>query len=404
MLPLEGKRILLGVTGSIACYKAADLASKLTQLGAQVDTVLTGAAMHFIAPLTFQSVTGFRAYTDDDLWGPDGHVLHVKLGKDADLVLIAPATANTLAKLAAGQADNLLTLAALVTTAPLMLAPAMDGGMYDHPATQANLETLRNRGAYILGPHSGHLASGLSGVGRMLEPAELAGHVRAVLGARGPLRGRRVLVTAGGTQEPIDPVRLIANRSSGKQGYALAQAAIDLGAQVTLVSGPTALPAPVGAELIPVETAEQMRAAIIQHAPGRDVLLMAAAVADFRPDQAAERKIKRAGGAPEVKLVPNPDILQGVAALPQRPEVLVGFAAESNDLLANAAHKLEAKGLDLIVANDISAADAGFEVDTNRVVLLGRDGSQTELPLLSKYEVARQVLARVTELLKQKDR
>lgn len=404
MLPLEGKRILLGVTGSIACYKAADLASKLTQLGAQVDTVLTGAAMHFIAPLTFQSVTGFRAYTDDDLWGPDGHVLHVKLGKDADLVLIAPATANTLAKLAAGQADNLLTLAALVTTAPLMLAPAMDGGMYDHPATQANLETLRNRGAYILGPHSGHLASGLSGVGRMLEPAELAGHVRAVLGARGPLRGRRVLVTAGGTQEPIDPVRLIANRSSGKQGYALAQAAIDLGAQVTLVSGPTALPAPVGAELIPVETAEQMRAAVIPHASGRDVLLMAAAVADFRPDQAAERKIKRAGGAPEVKLVPNPDILQEVAALPQRPQVLVGFAAESNDLLANAAHKLEAKGLDLIVANDISAADAGFEVDTNRVVLLGRDGSQTELPLLSKYEVARQVLARVTELLKQKDR
>jgi phosphopantothenoylcysteine decarboxylase/phosphopantothenate--cysteine ligase len=404
MLPLEGKRILLGVTGSIACYKAADLASKLTQLGAQVDTVLTGAAMHFIAPLTFQSVTSFRAYTDDDLWGPDGHVLHVKLGKDADLVLIAPATANTLAKLAAGQADNVLTLAALVTTAPLMLAPAMDGGMYDHPATQANLETLRNRGAYILGPHSGHLASGLSGVGRMLEPAELAGHVRAVLGARGPLRGRRVLVTAGGTQEPIDPVRVIANRSSGKQGYALAQAAIDLGAQVTLVSGPTALPAPVGAELIPVETAEQMRAAVIQHAPGRDVLLMAAAVADFRPDQAAERKIKRAGGAPEVKLVPNPDILQEVAALPQRPQVLVGFAAESNDLLANAAHKLEAKGLDLIVANDISAADAGFEVDTNRVVLLGRDGSQTELPLLSKYEVARQVLARVTELLKQKDR
>jgi phosphopantothenoylcysteine decarboxylase/phosphopantothenate--cysteine ligase len=281
-----------------------------------------------------------------------------------------------------------------------MLAPAMDGGMYDHPATQANLETLRARRVHIVGPLSGHLASGLSGVGRMVEPAELAGHARVLLGRSGPLAGRKILVTAGGTQEPMDPVRVIANRSSGKQGYALAQAAIDLGAQVTLVSGPTALPAPVGAEFVPVETAEQMREAVMPRAAGADALLMAAAVADFRPQQRAEQKIKRAGGAPQLDLVPNPDILQEVGLLPARPKVLVGFAAESSDLLANAAHKLAAKNLDLIVANDISAADAGFEVDTNRVVLLARGGSHEQLPLLSKYEVARAVLAKVVASLK----
>lgn len=400
MQPLSGKRILLGVTGSIACYKAADLASKLTQLGAQVDVVLTNAAQQFIAPLTFQSVTGRRAYVDADLWGPQGHVLHVKLGKDADLLLVAPATANTLAKLAAGQADNLLTLAALAGSAPLLLAPAMDGDMYDHPATQANLETLRARGAQILGPASGHLASGLSGVGRMLEPAELAGHVRAALGVSGPLAGRRVLVTAGGTQEPIDPVRVIANRSSGKQGYALAQAAIDRGAQVTLVSGPTALAAPVGAQFVQVQTAEEMLTAVLARAPGADLLLMAAAVADFRPSQRAKHKIKRAGGIPQVELTPNADILLEVSKLADKPGVIVGFAAESNHLLENAQKKLAAKGLDLIVANDVSAQDAGFEVDTNRVVLLSEDGRQDELPLLSKYEVAARVLDRAQEFLK----
>lgn len=400
MLPLASKRIVLGVTGSIACYKAADLASKLTQLGAEVDVILTTAAEHFIKPLTFQSVTSRRAYVDADLWGPEGHVLHVKLGKEADLLLIAPATANTLAKLAAGQANNLLTLTALAATTPLMLAPAMDGGMYDHPATQASLETLRARGAHIHGPVSGHLASGLSGVGRMLEPAELAGYARVVLAAGGPLAGRRVLVTAGGTQEPIDPVRVIANRSSGKQGYALAQAALDMGAQVTLVSGPTALTAPVGAELVHVQTAVEMRDAVLEHATGADVLLMAAAVADFRPSSAAAKKIKRAEGVPSVELAANPDILKEVSQQPNKPGVLVGFAAESNDLLANAQGKLASKGLDMIVANDVSAQDAGFEVDTNRVILLSKDGSQHELPLLTKYEVARHVLEHVLSFLK----
>lgn len=400
MLPLASKRIVLGVTGSIACYKAADLASKLTQLGAEVDVILTTAAEHFIKPLTFQSVTGRRAYVDQDLWGPEGHVLHVKLGKDADLVLVAPATANTLAKLAAGQADNLLTLTILAATAPLMLAPAMDGGMYDHPATQASLETLHARGAYIHGPVSGHLASGLSGVGRMLEPAELAGYARVALGAGGALSGRRILVTAGGTQEPIDPVRVIANRSSGKQGYALAQAALDLGAEVTLVSGPSALSAPVGAELLRVQTAVEMRDAVLARAGATDALLMAAAVADFRPSNASDKKIKRAEGVPTVELAANPDILKEVGQLAQKPRVLVGFAAESNDLLSNAQGKLASKGLDMIVANDVSAQDAGFEVDTNRVILLSKDGAQDELPLMSKYEVAYKVLEKVAALLK----
>jgi phosphopantothenoylcysteine decarboxylase/phosphopantothenate--cysteine ligase len=400
MLPLASKRILLGVTGSIACYKAADLASKLTQLGAEVDVVLSQAATRFVAPLTFQSVTGRRAYVDADLWGPEGHVLHIQLGKDADLLIIAPATANTIAKLAHGEAGNLIALAALASTAPLLIAPAMDGGMYDHPATQANLETLRARGAHIVGPAAGHLASGLSGRGRMVEPTELVGQARYLLGRSGPLKDRRVLVTAGGTQEPIDPVRTITNRSSGKQGYELAQAAIDLGAEVTLVSAPTVLAAPMGAKLVDVTTAEEMRAAVLDAAKGADVLLMAAAVSDFRVKKDAQQKIKRADGAPTIELADNADILLEVGKLKDKPRVLVGFAAESDDLLKNARQKLEAKHLDLIVANDISAADAGFEVDTNRVTLLDKAGGKEELPLLSKAEVAQIVLEKVVSLLK----
>lgn len=400
MKPLAGKRVLLGVTGSIACYKAADLASKLTQLGAEVDVVLTTAATRFIAPLTFQSVTGRRAYIDEDLWGPDGHVLHVSLGKQADVIVVAPATANTLAKLANGEANNLITLAALAGTAPLLLAPAMDGGMYDHPATQANLALMAQRGAHIVGPQSGHLASGLSGVGRMVEPAELVSHVRALLGRQGPLAGRKIVVTAGGTQEAIDPVRSITNRSSGKQGYALAQAAIDLGAQVTLVSAPTALIAPVSAELVRVQSTDEMRSAVLDAVKGADALIMAAAVADFKVESASARKLKRSEGVPEIKLSPNPDILKEISALKSgRPTVVVGFAAESHDLLQNALAKLEAKKLDLIVANDIGASDAGFEVDNNRVTLISKQGEPQELHLMSKDEVAGEVLAQVLNLL-----
>ncbi len=403
MAILNSKRILLGVTGSIACYKAADLASKLTQLGAAVDVVLTSAAVNFISPLTFQSVTGRRAYVDADLWGPEGHVLHVNLVSQADLLVIAPATANTLAKLAYGQADNLLTLAALASTAPLLLAPAMDGGMYEHPATQANLKTLKERGAVIAGPQSGHLASGLSGVGRMAEPAELLGHIRVLLGRSGPLAGRKVVVTAGGTQEAIDPVRSITNRSSGKQGYALAQAALDLGAAVTLISAPTALTPPVGAELVPVTSAKDMLEAVLANAKGSDILLMAAAVADFRPRKEAKQKIKRTAGVPKLEITANLDILLELRKVKgNQPKVVVGFAAESKDLIENAKQKLKAKHLDLIVANDIAASDAGFEVDTNRVVLLDKTGKQEELPLMSKDEVARIVVERAAALSESK--
>ena len=396
------KRVLLGVTGSIAAYKAADLASKLSQMGVAVDVVLTGAATNFVTALSFQSVTGRRAYVEEDLWGAEGHVLHIGLGKDADLIAIAPATANTLAKLAHGQADNLLTLTALASNAALLLAPAMDGGIYAHPATQANLKTLEERGATIIGPESGHLASGLAAVGRMTEPGELLGHIRRLLGKGGPLAGRKLVVSAGGTQEAIDPVRVIANRSSGKQGYALAQAAIDLGAEVVLVSGPSALAAPVGAELVRVSSAEQMKEAVLAACKDADALVMAAAVADFRPSTAARQKIKRSKGAPTIELVATPDILAEVAALKSKKlKVRVGFAAESQDLLKNAQAKLKEKGLDLIVANDISAEDAGFEVDTNKVVLLDKGGGQEELPLMSKAGVAEAVMERVVKLLGQ---
>jgi phosphopantothenoylcysteine decarboxylase/phosphopantothenate--cysteine ligase len=405
--PFENRTILLGVTGSIAAYKAAELASRLAQNRANVDVILTQSALQFISALTFQSVTGRLAYTDSDLWGGQGHVLHVSLGRSADLLLIAPASANTLAKLAHGLADNLLTVTALAARGALLVAPAMDGGMYEHPATQANLEILRQRGAHILGPASGHLASGLFGAGRMLEPAELLGHIRLALASEGPLAGKKVVVTAGGTQEPIDPVRVIANRSSGKQGFALAQAALDLGAQVILISGPVHLPTPVGAQRVEVETAAQMQAAVLENIPQAEALVMAAAVADFRPADPAGQKIKRDAGVPQVRLEANPDILKAVAAARAEsgcPRVSVGFAAESQALLENARRKLESKRLDMIVANDISARDAGFSVDTNRVTLLYArpvKGSQAEtLPLLSKDEVAQTVMERIVTLLK----
>ena len=407
--PFENRTILLGVTGSIAAYKAAELASRLAQSGANVDVILTQSALQFVTPLTFQSVTGRRAYTDGDLWGSQGHVLHISLGKSAELLVIAPASANTLAKLAHGLADSLLTVTALAAHGTLLVAPAMDGGMFSHPATQANLEILRQRGVRILGPAEGHLASGLTGTGRMLEPSELLGHIRLALASGGPLAGKKVVITAGGTHEPIDPVRVIANRSSGKQGFALAQAALDLGGQVILISGPVHLPTPVGAQRVEVETAGQMRAAVLAHIPQAEALVMAAAVADFRPADPSAQKIKREAGTPLVQLVANPDILKAVARYRAEhgwPQVSVGFAAESQDLLENAQHKLESKQLDMIAANDIRASDAGFSADTNRVTLLYArpvNGSQVEaLPLLGKDEVAQIVMERVVTLLQRK--
>lgn len=402
MPPFLNKRILLGVTGSIAAYKAADLASKLAQAGAQVDVILTAGAEKFVTPLTFQSVTGRRAFVDADLWGGEAHVLHVGLAHQADALVIAPCTANTLAKLAHGLADNLLTITALANRTPLVLAPAMDGGMFDAPATQSNLQTLLERGASVIGPAEGHLASGLSGRGRMVEPAEILGHLRLVLGRGGALAGKSVVISAGGTQEPLDPVRVLTNRSSGKQGYALAQAALDAGADVTLVTTPTALTPPVGAKVVHVETARQMLEAVLKESVHADALIMAAAVADFRPKKAAGNKMKKRDGIPQVVLEATEDVLEAVArekSKKKRPRVTVGFAAESQSLLSNASEKLKTKKLDMIVANDISASDAGFGVETNRVTLLYAKGKQESLPLMSKIEVAETIIARLAALL-----
>ena len=399
---LKDKNLLLGVTGSIAAYKAADLASKLAQEGANVDVILTRSALQFITPLTFQSVTGRRAYTDEDLWGREGHVRHIGLGKAADLLAIAPVSANTMAKLANGIADNLLTVTALAARCPLLLAPAMDGGMFAHPATQANLETLRQRGAIVIGPAEGHLASGLAGVGRMVEPQELLGQIRLALSKNGPLQGRKVVVTAGGTEEPVDPVRAITNRSSGKQGFAIAQAALERGAEVTLISGPTHLPTPEGAQRMDVRTSKEMLEAVLATVSQADILIMAAAVSDFRPVKPALEKIKRDKGIPQIELERTPDILAAVEALRSSsplPRLTVGFAAESQDMMQNARAKLHAKKLDLIVANDITAGDAGFAVDTNRVTLLDASGGEEVLPLMSKSEVAERLLERIVGML-----
>jgi len=323
------------------------------------------------------------------------------LGHQADLLIIAPATANTLAKLAHGAADDLLSVTALAATCPLVLAPAMDGGMFTHPATQANLQTLLARGAVVIGPEEGHLASGLIAKGRMTEPMTILGQVRHLLARGGPLQGRKVIVSAGGTREAIDPVRYLTNHSSGKQGFAIAQAALDAGAKVVLITT-AALPTPAGAQRVDVESAQAMLAAVLHESQDADALIMAAAVADFRPAQVAAQKIKKHSGVPTLELAPNPDILAAVAKQRQRsnwPRVVVGFAAETQDLLQNAQSKLTRKALDLIVANDVSAADAGFAVDTNRVTLLDADGTQETLPLQSKTAVAERVIAAVIQRL-----
>jgi len=408
---LQGRRILLGVTGGIAAYKICTLASHLTQAGAEVDVVMTEAATRFVAPLTFQALTGRPVHTDAAWLPPVGaqfiappstHIAHVGLAHAADLVVIAPATANTLAKLAHGLADNLLTTLALAASCPTLVVPAMDAGMWTHPATQINIETLRARGVHIAGPTRGRMASGLEGEGRMIEPEEIVGHVRLVLGQNGPLTGRRVVVTAGPTREFLDPVRYLSNPSSGRQGFALAQAALDRGATVTLIAGPTHLPTPVGAERVDVTSAQQMCDAVLAAATDADALLMAAAVADYRPAETAAHKIKKGESDLTFRLTRTPDVLAAVAgrrAKTGAPRVVVGFAAESQNLIENARAKMEAKGLDLIVANDVTAPDAGFGVETNRVVLLDSTGGIEELPLMSKAAVAEVVLDRVVNLL-----
>ena len=395
--PLSKSSIALGVTGSIACYKAVDLASKLTQAGAMVDVILTREACQFLAPLTFRSITHQPVVTD--VFDPQSELSidHVAIAERADAVIIAPATANTIAKIAHGFADDALTTTVLATQAPLIIAPAMDAHMYDNPATQQNVAILRERGCLIAGPASGRLASGLIGKGRLLETPDLLGCLRQTLGRNGNLAGRKVVVSAGGTQEPIDPVRVIANHSSGKMGFAVAEAARDRGANVSLVSAPTALPDPFGIKVIKVQTALQMKSVLHEECSDADALIMAAAVADWRPSSMSEQKVKKgAADAWEVELVKNPDIIAGIAT---ERLIKVGFAAESQDLLANAESKLLSKGLHMIAANDITAEDSGFGVDTNRVILLDREGGAEELPLMSKYDVGCSILDRVSGYL-----
>ena len=407
MNPLTGKNILLGITGSIAAYKGADLASKLAQSGAIVHTILTEAATKFISPLTFQSVTGQLAYTDSALWGTEAHVLHVGLAHQTDAMLIAPASATTMAKLTQGLADNLLSLTALAYGTgdeehPLLIAPAMDAGMFGHPATQESVRLLEQRGATLIGPEEGHLASGLIAKGRMSEPSTIVGYLRYQLSRSGPLAGKKIIVTAGGTHEDIDPVRYITNRSSGKQGYTLAQAALDAGADVTLITAPTNLTAPIGSNSVTTRSASEMTEAVLLSSQTADTLIMAAAVADYRPSQVADQKIKKTDADLSIPLQRTADILKSVAEIRKSgyPKFVVGFAAETENLLENAQAKLHAKGLDLIAANDVSAADAGFTTDTNRVTLLFVDGRQETLPLMTKIEVAERIIQEIVEQIK----
>lgn len=403
---LEDKRIILAVTGSIAVYKAVDLASKLTQAGALVDVIMTESAQKFVSPLTFQAVTGRTVYTDmwktDNSGGLPTHIAHVGLGENADLMVVAPITANTIAKLAHGFSDDLLSVTAIAVRCPILIAPAMDGGMYEHPATQENLEILSLRGVFRVDPEVGRFASGLVGRGRFPDTQTLIGHIRYTLGIAGDLSGHKIVVTAGGTREALDPVRYITNRSSGKQGYAIAQAGIDAGAEVTLISAAQHLPDPIGVTVVRVDSAESMRDAVLDYTSDATALVMAAAVADYKPADVSQQKIKKSDNDLSLPLARTPDILMAVKAQREDtgyPLIAVGFAAESQNLLENAAGKLQRKGLDLLVANDITADDAGFEVDTNRVVVLDNDGGTQPLDLTSKATIGAYIIDRIIGLI-----
>ena len=388
---LTDKTVALGITGGIAAYKAADIASKLTQAGAKVEVIMTDSATRFIAPLTLRNITGRQVITDMFDPASEWSIQHVSLAEAADVVVIAPATANTIAKLACGIADDMLSGTVLATLAPVILAPSMNDNMYRNPVTQENISRLRARGFSIIEPEAGRLASGKVGKGRLADTGAIIAAVGRALGAKGDLAGKSIVVTAGGTEEPIDPVRHISNRSSGKMGYAMAEAARDRGAEVTLISAPATLPQPDGMTFVAVRTAIQMKEAVLAAVENADVLVMAAAVADYQPKETAQAKIKKASPTLTLRLVKTPDILSEVTG----SFIKVGFAAESEDTVANARKKLAKKGLDLIVANDITATDSGFEVDTNKVILIDKQGKEETLPLMSKREVAEKILDRV---------
>jgi phosphopantothenoylcysteine decarboxylase/phosphopantothenate--cysteine ligase len=401
LVALRGRRVVLGVTGGIAAYKAVEVCRRLVDAGAHVVPVLTDDAQRFIGALTFSALASEPARTSL-FEGPSSEsdpIPHTRLGRQADLIVVAPATAKLVGKYTHGISDDLLTATLLATNAPVLLAPAMHTEMWEHPAVQENLSVLRRRGVHVVDPDDGRLAGGDVGPGRLAEPARIVSAANDVLQATGDLGGLRVLVTAGGTREPIDPVRFVGNRSSGKMGYAVAEAAARRGAAVTLV---TTIARPVetaGIEPVRVETAEEMADAVVSRFAESDVVVMAAAVADFRPKAVAEEKLKKRDGVPEVVLEPTPDILGVLGERKQPEQVVVGFAAETEQVREHAAEKLAAKRVDLMVANDVSAPDAGFEVDTNQAILLYSSGSREETPLLDKRELAGLILDRVVTVL-----
>jgi phosphopantothenoylcysteine decarboxylase / phosphopantothenate---cysteine ligase len=395
--PLAGKRIVLGVTGGIAAYKAIEIARRLVDAGAHVAPIMTDAAQHFVGTTTLSALASEPVRTE--LWhDPETPIPHTKVGQGADLILVAPATAKLLSAYRSGFSHDLLTNTLLATRAPVVVCPAMHTEMWEHPSVVDNIAVLRERGVHIVEPEPGRLAGGDTGMGRLAEPARIVAAVESVLGPR-DLAGVRVVVSAGGTREPIDAVRVIANRSSGKQGYAIAAEAAARGADVTIVSTVELSP-PFGTTVVAVETASQMEAAMREAASSNDVIVMAAAVADFRPATTAGGKIKKRDGVPDIVLEPTPDILAGLGAAKRDGQVLVGFAAETDDLVANAQAKLEAKRLDLIVANDVGAAQVGFAHDTNAVTMLRPGAEPVEIDLAAKRDVARAVIDTIVEIMR----
>jgi phosphopantothenoylcysteine decarboxylase/phosphopantothenate--cysteine ligase len=387
----RGRRVVLGVSGGIACYKSCVLARRLAEAGARVDTVLTEAAAEFVRPLTFEALTGRPVLTS--LWSRDGALSHVRLGQDADLVIVAPATANLIARVAQGFADDFLSAMLLASTSPVLLAPAMNDEMFAAPPTTANLAALVRRGFHTIGPDIGALAEGPSDrPGRMSEPDAILAQGARLLRRESALAGRRIVVTAGPTRESIDPVRVITNRSSGRMGYAIAEAAHERGADVLLISGPSALPLPAGIDVQRIESTAELESAVRNALPAADVLIMAAAPADYRPVRRAAAKIPREGGPSAIELEPTTDILAATAGVRRQGSVIVGFALETGDAVARGRAKLERKGLDLIVVNDALEPGAGFDHETNRVALLGRDGESQILPMQSKRAVAEAIL------------
>ena len=396
-------RVALGVAGGIAAYKAAELARLLQESGVEVQVVMTRAAREFVAPLTFAALTGQKVITEmfrDEGAEPnlEAAIEHIAVARGIDALLVAPATADVLARMAHGLANDFLTTLFLATQAPVFVAPAMNVNMWQNPATRDNMELLLARGVHVIEPREGYLACGMTGPGRMAEPVQIAETLIRALQAHPDLQQESVLVTAGPTEEPLDPVRFISNRSSGRMGFAVAEAARDRGAQVTLISGPVHITPPAGVQLVKVRTAQEMQRAVIEHLPSSTLLVMAAAVADFQAAEISREKIKKHAEVQHLTLQPTPDILADVARLRQTSQLIVGFAAETTDMLRNAADKMRAKKLDLMVANDVTQQGAGFDVETNIVTLLFPDGRTESLPKLSKHEVALRLLDAIVAL------